>query len=229
MYPYTSVRVKNHGDFTFKQWEENLKNNFHRYFYVPKDKQNDHEYSINQNLVNKRGIYKDVVGSKKEWQDYQLRPNFLITLVEGCELFKGHEDKVRESLKVVREYIVGPLGMKTLDPTDWNYRPDYYNTDNDDYATANGLNYHNGPEWVWPYGYYVMAELMYNPDNLNKEELKRYCRSLMYNHYQYILNDKWMSLPELTNFNGNKCWASCDSQAWSVATILDAVIKIEEF
>ncbi|EMS12759.1 glycogen debranching enzyme [Entamoeba histolytica HM-3:IMSS] len=227
-FPYSSVKVKMYGEYSYQKWEKLLYSNFHKYFYIPKEMSQDKEYCIDTTIVNKRGIYKDVYGSTKKWPDYQLRPNFLITLVEAPSLFVGHEEEVKEALRVVRKYLVGPLGMKTLDPTDWNYKPDYYNTDTDDYSTANGLNYHNGPEWIWPYGYYVMAMLMYNPDNLNKDDLQRYCRSLMFNHYKYIIHDKWLSLPELTNYNGAKCFASCDSQAWSIATILDATIRAEQ-
>ena len=71
--------------------------------------------------------------------------------------------------------------------------------------------------------------LIYNTDSLSKENLKTYCRSLLYNHNKYINNDEWMSLPELTNYNGAKCYASCESQTWSIATVLDAVKRIEAY
>ena len=41
------------------------------------------------------------------------------------------------------------LGVKTLDPYDPDYVANYNLNDNsDNFATAHGLNYHNGPEWM---------------------------------------------------------------------------------
>jgi glycogen debranching enzyme len=55
-----------------------------------------------------------------------------------------HENAVR-SLEVGGELLEGPLGMRTLSPNDNAYRPDYYNSETEDYLTSCGYNYHNGP------------------------------------------------------------------------------------
>jgi glycogen debranching enzyme len=42
-------------------------------------------------------------------------------------------------------------------------------------------------------------------------------------HKHHILTDKWQGLPELTNSHGKTCNDSCETQAWSISTILDAL------
>ena len=50
---------------------------------------------------------------------------------------------------------------------------DFYdnNDDSDNPKIAQGYSYHNGPEWVWLYGYYVMAMVKF--DTLNSKKFKR--------------------------------------------------------
>ena len=90
------------------------------------------------------GIYKDVYGSGpgREWSDYQFRCNFPIAMTVAPELFD--ELHAMHALELCDKILRGPLGMKTLDPADMQYRP-YYDNANDgtDPAIAKGLNYHN--------------------------------------------------------------------------------------
>lgn len=48
------------------------------------------------------------------------------------------------ALQLADKVLRSPLGMKTLDPSDMQYRPIYDNSnDSTDAAIAKGLNYHN--------------------------------------------------------------------------------------
>lgn len=119
--------------------------------------------------------------------------------------------------------------MKTLSPKDPAYRPNYVNSnDSGDKSVARGWNYHNGPEWVWPLGYFLLARLRFHKLK-NSADLKAYLLNFLKPHAEHIQTSPWMGLPELTNQHAAHCPDSCTTQAWSVATLimaLDEILKI---
>lgn len=122
---------------TLNEWADKIQQNFEPFFHVARDKPTDRR----PDLINKVGIYKDTLNSGHPWTDYQLRCNFPITMAVAPDLFDpGHG---WEALQIVKDKLLGPLGMATLDPDDWAYRGDYDNSnDSDDPTVAHGSNYH---------------------------------------------------------------------------------------
>lgn len=146
-FPFKGVQVKVGGRsklVTYKEWSDLIQESFEKCYYVPSDPSEDANYRVRPEIINRRGIYKDVYGSGpgREWSDYQFRPNFTVAMTVAPEMF----DKTHAlgALQIADHVLRGPLGMKTLDPNDYQYRP-FYNNANDtsDPATAKGLNYHN--------------------------------------------------------------------------------------
>lgn len=86
---------------TFKQWSEKIKENFEQCFYISKDQRRDTGATsyIQQELVNRSGIYKDVYGSTNKFTDYQLRPNLCIAMAVAPELFTP--TRAKECLMIV--------------------------------------------------------------------------------------------------------------------------------
>ena len=87
-----------------------------------------------------------------------LRPNALIAVALTPKLID--HDKSISYLNHVTNHLLKrkSIGVKTLDPYESIYHANYNNNDeSDNFYTAKGFNYHNGPEWVWLYGYYLMA------------------------------------------------------------------------
>lgn len=58
---------------TFSKWADLIKASFEKCYYVPMDAGDDSWYNVNPKIVNRRGIYKDLYKSGKEYEDYQLR------------------------------------------------------------------------------------------------------------------------------------------------------------
>lgn len=170
-YPFEGVKDKEGKLHTWSEWYNQIKQNFEKHFWIgtklKKDDDDEEEDSNDDNdisrqtlaYINRVNIYKDSVGSSHGYTDYQLRCNFPIAIVVCPDLFR--EDRAWRALRKVEKHLLGPLGIKTLDPRDLNFIGDYHNNDDsDNFKTAKGFNYHQGPEWVWPVGYFLRAKLM---------------------------------------------------------------------
>ncbi|KAA3676438.1 glycogen debranching enzyme [Paragonimus westermani] len=224
-YPYAGVQLPNGKFFTWSDWLSRLRESFEPAFWIPPD-------TTDPTLTYNRGIYRDSVGSSAGYTDNQLRPNFLVTMVLAPSLFTP--ERAWAALEIARERLAGPFGMRTLGPNDMAYRGDYYNdVDSTDYATAKGFNYHQGPEWLWPTGYYLRARLLFagilsaNPryKSLLNNTMSE-CQNTLARLDKTIRSTPWRSLPELTNSNGQFCRDSCAAQAWSVGCVLEAAYDL---
>ncbi|THV06230.1 glycoside hydrolase family 13 protein [Dendrothele bispora CBS 962.96] len=235
-FPFQGIRVKVDGKeqlVTYKQWADLIQASFEKCYYVPLDPADDSKYNVKSSLINRRGIYKDVYGSGsgREWSDYQLRPNFPIAMTVAPELFDPQH--ALGALQLADQVLRGPLGMKTLDSSDMQYRPNYDNSnDSTDAAVAKGLNYHNGPEWGWPLGYFLRAYLDFDTRaGVGKEDIGatlHHLHGTLLPSRSHIENDPWAGIPELTNENGQHCGDSCNTQAWSASTLLDFLDSVHK-
>lgn len=208
-YQYEGVKMSGSGNLiTWKDWAAKIKNNFERCYYVPLSPSEDASYDVNPRIVNRRGIYKDLYRSGKEYEDYQLRANYPITMTVASELF--NQEHALHALEVYDRALLGPCGVATLDPTDLNYRPNYINSDDSsDFATAKGRNYHQGPEWVWPRGFFLRAllkfDLMRRKTPEERVESYQQVTRRLSGCMNMIKTTPWAGLSELTNYNGSFC------------------------
>ena len=103
--------------------------------------------------------------------------------------------------------------------------------DSNDYKQAHGFNYHNGPEWLWLTGYYIRAKLYWSKqqnDPLIVKQTIAHIEEILSGHMELILSNDWKGLPGLTNANGKLCPYSCSVQAWSSATLLEALYDLTQ-
>ena len=207
-YKRGGVKTAGGQTFSFEQWASKIEQNFERCYYIPVDPKEDGDYDVNSSIVNRRGIYKDLYKSGKEYEDYQLRANFPITMTVAPQLFTPA--KALHGLEIADKILRGPTGMATLDPSDLNYRPYYNNSeDSTDFATSKGRNYHQGPEWLWPTGFFLRALLKFDLMRRKTKEEKTGAFQQITRRLQgckkAIEDSPWAGLTELTNKNGEYC------------------------
>jgi glycogen debranching enzyme len=215
-YKYSSVKKADGSEISYQAWADLIKANFERCFFVPKTAKEDEEFDVDSKIINRRGIFKDLYLSGKPYEDYQLRPNFPIAMTVAPELFTP--SRALHALSVADLVLRGPTGMATLDPKDLNYRPYYNNSeDSDDFATSKGRNYHQGPEWLWPTGYFLRALLKFDLQRRQDEDEE--CRTEAFQQVtrrlhgckKMIRENPWAGLAELTQKNGEECRDSVSS------------------
>lgn len=219
---YASSGVKNDQgqDVSFADWAAKIKANFEKCYYVPVEAKEDVKYEVNSQVVHRRGIYKDLYRSGKEYEDYQLRCNFPIAMTVAPDLFDP--EHALGALKIADDVIRGPTGMATLDPSDANYRPFYNNSeDSTDFATSKGRNYHQGPEWLWPTGFFLRAllkfDLMRKHGAEERIEAFQQIERRLKGCKRAITESPWRGLTELTNRDGSYC---ADSVSGSSSMLL---------
>ncbi|GME52213.1 hypothetical protein GTA08_BOTSDO02989 [Neofusicoccum parvum] len=231
-YKYDGVDIEGGQHLSFADWAAKIKDHFEWAYYVPREPAQDKDYDVNSSIVNRRGIYKDLYKSGKEYEDYQLRPNFTIAMTVAPDLFEA--DKALYALHVADTALRGPTGMATLDPSDLNYRPNYINSeDSTDFHTAKGRNYHQGPEWLWPTGFFLRAFLKFDllrrktPEERVEtfQQITRRLRGCM----DAIKETPWAGLTELTNKDGSFCGDSSPTQSWSASCLIDLYQDAKEY
>lgn len=215
-YEQAGVRKADGSQITFKGWAKLIKDNFERCYFVPISPSSDSQYDVNPAVINRRGIYKDLYRSGKEYEDYQLRPNFPIAMTVAPGLFEP--EHAMHALCVADKVLRGPTGMATLDPSDLNYRPYYRNSeDSDDFATSKGRNYHQGPEWLWPTGFFLRALLKFDlmrrgrDDAEGRTEAFQQVTRRLIACKEMIQRSPWAGLTELTQKGGEACPDSVSS------------------
>ncbi|KFO26879.1 Glycogen debranching enzyme [Fukomys damarensis] len=83
-------------------------------------------------------------------------------------------------------------------------------------------------EWLWPVGYFLRAKLHFSklmgPETTTKTVFL--VKNVLSRHYVHLERSYWKGLPELTNENGQYCPFSCETQAWSIATVLETLYDL---
>ena len=61
-----------------RDWANKIDSNFEKLFFIDIE---PNPYERRPDLIHRRGMYKDTLGSEHPWADYQFRPNIAVAMV----------------------------------------------------------------------------------------------------------------------------------------------------
>ncbi len=172
-----------------------------------KDKATQVNKSFNKEFLNDiSGTLYDVV--RGLYKDSSLRPNQLFAISLPFELVNKKISKA--ILKEVEELLLTPVGLRSLSPKNYHYKP-YYAGD----GLARDGAYHQGTVWSWLIGPYMTAKI-----KIDGEAGKTEVRKLMQGFEKHLIEAGIGTVSEI--FDGNEPFfpKGCIAQAWGVAEVL---------
>lgn len=172
-----------------------------------KEKANLASKSFNREFINENsGTLYDVV--RGLYKDSSVRPNQLFAISLPFELVKKNVAKA--ILKEVEQYLLTPVGLRSLSPLNYHYKP-YYGGD----GLARDSAYHQGTVWSWLLGPYMTAKIKIDGDS-GKEEV----RELLKGFERHLKEAGIGTVSEI--FDGSEPFypKGCIAQAWGVSEVL---------
>jgi len=190
---------------------------------------------------------------KKEKNEFKLRPNILLAIYYAPDLFSY--ENIQKVMENIEKYLLRPeiknlnkqnnisgmSGVKTLDKTDVDFNGKLDFKDTSYSKTSGGFNIHNGVEFVWLYGIYLMIKLKYcfnfNYDNIENDsndsfipeqtdEMIRYVSRKLIPYIKYMKENKYMGVPEIIDEIGNVSNEGNQSDLKSMATLFELIDKL---
>jgi predicted glycogen debranching enzyme len=153
--------------------------------------------------------------------DRRIRPNQVFA-AGGLPHLCVPPDTARAVLGLVEERLLTPLGLRTLDPADPDYRGRY-----DGGVAARDSAYHQGTVWPWLLGAFVEAwlRLRGGTDVARAEAAARFLPPLRAHLHAAGLG----SVSEIADGDAPYTPRGCPFQAWSIGEMLriEAMLKVD--
>jgi predicted glycogen debranching enzyme len=159
------------------------------------------------------GYLYDVVESEKGGDDAALRPNQLLTFSLSNPVLD--QDKWKRVLDVVSHKLVTPVGLRSLSPDHPDYKAKYYGD-----LRSRDAAYHQGTVWAWLIGPYIDCWLKVYPEHAAKAQD-------FLNGFEPHLGEGCIgTIAEIFDAEAPFTPRGCAAQAWSVAEVLRAWVKV---
>ncbi|MCP9439543.1 MAG: amylo-alpha-1,6-glucosidase [Nitrospira sp.] len=171
-------------------------------------------HSFRQKFWYEAGGYLYDVIEGQDGLDTSLRPNQLYVLALCPDVIQGK--RARQIIQVVSEHLLTPMGLRTLSPTDPQYRPRYEGG----VAERDGA-YHQGTVWPFLLGAFVTAWLnVFGRSAKRKREARSFLNGLEAHLHQACIGQ----VSEIFDGEAPHLPRGCPAQAWSVAEPLRVLI-----
>src|SRR4051812_31116990 len=169
--------------------------------------------SFNRRFWYEKGAYLSDVVDGEDGDDRCCRPNQVFAISLPHPVLE--RDKWEPVMKVVRERLLTPLGLRSLAPGEKDYKPRYYGD-----LRARDAAYHQGTVWAWLIGPYIDAALKL--PGTNRQAL----RDLLTAFNRHLDEACVGQISEVFDAESPFLPRGCVAQAWSVAEVLRSWLKL---
>jgi glycogen debranching enzyme len=148
-------------------------------------------------------------------RDASIRPNqvFAVSLTNSMvDLERG-----RKILSAAEKYLLTPLGLRSLAPSDPAFRPHYGGG-----VISRDSAYHQGTVWPWLMGPFITAYKKVHPDS---EQAHNNLVRWLSPFEEHLRTAGLGHISELTDAVSPYNPCGCIAQAWSVAELLRAIAE----
>ena len=147
--------------------------------------------------------------------DASIRPNQIFAVSLAHTMLPP--DRARSVVEKVQEHLLTPVGLRSLAPSDPQYRPRYAG----DPVSRDGA-YHQGTVWPWLLGPFITA---YTKVNGNSDASRRQAAEWL-KPLQAHLSDAGLGhISEIFDGDAPHNPCGCMAQAWSVAEVLRTYVE----
>jgi len=172
------------------------------------------KWSFNRLLWNEKGGYLyDVVNGGPP--DASIRPNQIFAVSLPHSMLSP--ERAKQVLDTVRQHLLTPYGLRSLAPSDPQYRGRYTG----DGRSRDGA-YHQGTVWPWLMGAFITAYLKVNE---RSEPALRQAEQWLTPLKEHLSEAGLGHISEIFEGDVPHRPVGCVAQAWSVAEILRAIVE----
>jgi len=172
-----------------------------------------HDTFLSMFWDSKKGYLADVADFKST--DWSIRPNQVIAA--SLEYSMLSNDIKKAVMDVVERDLLTPRGLRTLSPTNENYKGIYKGT-----QEQRDIAYHQGTVWPWLLEHFCEAYM-----NLHKESGLGFLERLI-NGFEPVMTELGIgTIPEIFDGDPPHRARGAISQAWSVAALLRIIERYE--